>query len=219
AGPEGTNWTNANLGTTNWLYRVRWTGDQLVVVGQNGAVYTSANGSNWTARTSGTTRWLNDVTFQDGTWFVVGNQGTLLATTNFINWNSLALPTIKSLYAAAVNEGQLLTSGIEGIVLRNQIVPPLSPVNFLGYDWGAVSVTNSGSTNANSLNMAYELFLLGGEPDQFFEFQSSTNLSTSLWTTNAVFELYDASGTLYLIRSRNITNVFPSEVYRTSLLP
>ncbi len=217
--PNAGSWTSVNLGTTNWLYRVRWTGDQLIVVGQNGAIYTSEDGSNWADRASGTTRWLNDVTSADGTWFIVGNQGTLLSSTDLVNWTSLPVPTIKSLYTSAAVKGQLLIAGIEGIVLRNQVVPHPTPVNFLAYDWNAVTITNTESTNANPLTMAYELFLLAGEPDQFFEFQSATNLSTELWTTNATFELYDASGTLYLIRSRNITNAFPSEFYRTRLLP
>jgi len=89
-----------SLGTTNWLYRVRHVGGQFVVVGQNGALYTSANGTNWTSRASGTTRWLNDVTFVGDTWFVVGTQGLLLSSSNLVSWSSLYVPSIKSLYGA-----------------------------------------------------------------------------------------------------------------------
>lgn len=217
AGPDGTTWTSVSLGTTNWLYRVRWVNEQFVVVGQNGAIYTSPDATNWTARASGTTRWLTDVTFVDGKWFVVGNQATLLMSTNLTNWTQLPLPTIKSLYTAATQNGQLVLAGIEGVILRNQVVPKLTPVNFLAYDRVVATVTNLVAGQPSILTNAYELFLLGGEPDQFFQFQSSTNLLT--WQTNAVLELYDYSGTIYLLRTRPVTNTLAQEFYRTLLLP
>jgi len=206
----GTNWTSVSLGTTDWLYRARWLNNQFVVVGQNGAIYTSADATNWTARTSSTTRWLTDATFLDNKWFVTGYQGSLLVSTNLANWTPLPLPTIKSLYATTTQSGQLVLAGIEGGILRNQVVSELSAVNFLGYNRSVVP-------QVNSVASVYELFLFGGQPDQFFNFQSSTNLTS--WQTNAWFELFDASGTIYLLRTRPITNTPPLEYYRTDLLP
>jgi len=80
-----------------------------------------------------------------------------------------------------------------------------------------VATTSPGTTNA--IVSAYELFLLGGLPDQFFEFQSSTNLGTATWKTNATLELFDPSGTIYLLRTRDLTNTPPREFYRTRLVP
>ena len=211
AGPDAADWTRVTLNTTNWLYRARWTGSQMVVVGQNGAIFTSPDGTNWTARVSGTKNRLNDVTFVDGTWFAVGNQGLLLASTNLAAWTALPAPTVKSLFGAATFAGQLVLTGVEGVVLRNQVVPQSTPVNILGYDLSLVTETN-GVT-------AYELFLFGGEPDQFFAFQSCTNLGAGSWATNASLELFDASGTMYLLRSRDQTNVPLREFYRTALTP
>jgi hypothetical protein len=71
--------------------------------------------------------------------------------------------------------------------------------------------------SSNGAASAYELFLFGGQPDQFFQFQSATNLTA--WQTNATLELFDASGTIYLLRTRDLTNTPPSEFYRTRLLP
>lgn len=210
SGADGASWTAVPLGTTNWLYRVRWLENQFVVVGQNGVIYTSADATNWTARVSGTTRWLTDVAFVDGQWFVTGYQGTLLTSTDLANWTALSLPTIKSLYGAATQNGQLVVAGIEGVVLRQQIAPQLSPVNLLGYNRSSV-------VSSNGLASTYELFLFGGQPDQFFEFQSTTNLTT--WQTNATLELFDVSGTIYLLRTRDVTNTPPAEFYRTRLLP
>lgn len=216
AGPNADSWTSVAMGTTNWLYRVRRVGGQFMVVGQNGALYSSQDGTNWASRISGTTRWLNDVTYVDGRWFVVGTQGLLLSSSNLVNWTQLAVPTIKSLYGATTCDGQLLLTGIEGVILRNQVVPQTTPVNFLAYDY---SVATNSPASTNAIVSAYELFLLGGQPDQVFQFQSSTNLGTAVWQTNATLELFDPSGTIYLLRTRTLTNTPPREFYRTRLVP
>ena len=216
SGPTAVSWGTVPLGTTNWLYRVRHVGGQFVVVGQNGAIHTSGDGTNWAARASGTTRWLNDVTFVDGTWFVVGTQGLLLSSSNLVNWASLSVPSIKSLYGATTYDGQLVLTGIEGIILRNQIVPRTAPVDFLAYDY-SVATNSPGTINASV--SAYELFLFGGQPDQCFDFQSCTNLGTAGWNTNAALELFDPSGTIYLLRTRDLTNAPLRELYRTRLVP
>ncbi len=210
AGPDAAQWVAVGLGRTDWFYRVRWLADHFVVVGQNGTIYTSPDATNWTSRTSGSTRWLTDVAHLNGQWFVTGYQGTLLTSTNLENWTALPVPTIKSLYAAASQSGQLVLAGLEGVILRNSVIPDMSPVNFLAYNRNLVTVANTNSS-------VYELFLFGGRPDQFFEFQSSTNLAT--WQTNAVLELFDPSGTIYLLRTRAATNTPCSEYYRTCLSP
>jgi hypothetical protein len=215
---DGTTWTSVSLGTTNWLYRARWVGNQLVVVGQNGAVFTSANGTSWAARVTSVPNRLNDVTWLDGTWYIVGNQGLLLASTNLVTWTPVRLPTIKSLFSAGVAGGQLVTVGIEGVILRNPVVPLSSQVEVLGYDYSLGTNLVSDGTNTVAVPTAYELFLFGGETDQYFEFQSSTNLSSGIWSTNSALELFDPSGTLYLLRTRDTTNVAPQEFYRTKLL-
>lgn len=213
AGTDGESWTAIPQGTADWIYRVRWLENQFVAVGQNGFLRTSPDGSTWTTRSSGTTRWLTDVTFADGQWFVSGYQGTLLTSTNLVDWTELPLPTGKSLFAASAKNGQLVLAGVEGVILRNQIVPATSPVEILGYN-------QSITTDSSGLSSVYELFLFGGVPDQFFEFQSTTNLVDGAWTNlNGTLELYDPSGTLYAIRTRDATNAPPAEFYRTQLIP
>ena len=147
----------------------------------------------WIKVASGTTEWLRGVAFGNGVF--------------------VAVPTIKSLFSTATQNGQLVVAGVEGVILRNQVVPHLSPVSILDYHFSAV--VNSNSTTAS----VYELFLFGGLPDQFFEFQSSTNLNLNQWSTNAVMELFDSSGTIYLLRTQDVTNVPPAGFYRAQLLP
>jgi hypothetical protein len=212
AGADGATWAAVPMGTANWLYRVRWLDNQFVVVGQNGAIYTSPDSTTWTARASGSTRWLTDITFAGATWFATGYQGALLASTNMATWSAVPLPTIKSLYAAATQNGQLVVAGVEGVILRNQVAPQLTPINIFGYSRS--SATYSAETASVS-----ELFLLGGMPDQMFSFQSSTNLALNLWPDIAALELFDPSGAIFFLRTRDVTNAPPAEFYRTQLSP
>jgi len=209
-GSDAATWTAVNLGTTNWIYKVRNTGGALVAVGQNGTIFSSTNGLSWTARTSGTKAWLNDVTYVGGAWVVVGTQGAMLTSPDLVSWSVMQSPTIKSLYAANTVEGKLLAFGLEGVIVRNQVEPFATPVKFLGYD---LSFAASGTAQNSSTN-AYELFLLGGQPDQFFHLQSATEPAHPAWTTNGTLEIFDPSGTLYLIRTRDATNTAPQEFYR-----
>lgn len=206
SGPDGSSWTAASMGTTDWLYRVRWLNGLFVAVGQNGSLYTSPDASSWTARNTGTARWLTDITYTDNTWFVTGYQGTLLSSTNLTDWVSQPLPTGKSLFAAGSRNGQLILAGIEGVLLRNQILAHTSPVEILAYN--QTTVTGTDSTAGT-----YETFLFGGQPDQMFEFLSCTNL-TETWEPLANLEVFDASGTIYLQRTRDTTNMPPAEFYR-----
>jgi hypothetical protein len=211
AGANGATWTTVSLGTAYWLYRVRWIDNQFIVVGQNGLIYTSPDATTWTLRASGTTAWLTDATSVDGTWFVTGYQGTLLSSTNTVTWSAVPAPTIKSLYAATTQNGQLVVAGIEGVILRNQVVPYLSPINVLGYSRSTVS-------NADLSTSVYDLFLFGGRPDQCFNFLSTTNLTSNQWSTNTVLELFDSSGTIYFLRTRDLTTPPDAEFYCTQLV-
>jgi len=208
---NGVTWSTISLSTSDWLYRVRWLDNQFIVVGENGVMYTSPNATTWTARASGTTTWLTDVTFVDGTWFVTGYQGTLLSSTNLETWSTVTIPTIKSLYATTTLKGQLVVAGIEGVILRNQVVPYVSPINVLGYSRGTV-------TNTDLTTSVYDLFLFGGRPDQRFNFLSTTNLLLNQWSTNTVMELFDSSGTIYFLRTRDSTITPDAEFYRTQLV-
>jgi len=219
AGPDATTWTPIPLGTSDWVYRVRDVGGQLVAVGQNGRVFSSPDGTHWTTQLTGTQEWLNDVTFAGGTWYVVGTKGTLFASTNLTQWTRLRLPTMKSLFAAQAWGDQLVLAGIEGVVLRNRVAPVAAPVNLLDYSLTVATNNVASGTNVVSEVSAYELFLFGGQVDQQFRFQSCTNGCGGDWTNRIQLELYDASGSLYLIRTRPATNMPPSELYRTQLIP
>lgn len=205
---NGITWTRRTVSTTNWLYRVRWLNGSLVVVGQNGALWTSQNGVNWTSRNSGTTMFLNDTAFIQDTWFAIGVKGIVLTSTNLSAWTDRGTITKKALYGAATDSKQMVMVGVEGLIIRSQVVPLDSPVSFLDY-----SRVTSGP------NLAYNVFLFGGEPDQRFNLNRITNFVSPSWITGPELEIFDGSGTLYYFETISGTNIPPMEFYRTQLAP
>jgi photosystem II stability/assembly factor-like uncharacterized protein len=207
--PDGFAWDLIPQFTTNWLYKVRYLNDTLVAVGQKGSIFTSADGENWTPRASSTTKWLNDATFIDDTWFVVGTGGAVLTSTNLIDWSNQGTLTTKALYSAVTDGAKLVAVGVEGIILRSPVVPDLTPVSILGY---------SRFQSTNAPNLAQNIFLFGGHPDQQFLLSADTNLTTSKWNMNTELEIYDGSGLLYYIESFPATNLPTAEFFRTKIL-
>jgi hypothetical protein len=200
---NSTNWFRQTTGTTNWLSQVRYLNSQLIAVGENGTILTSANGTNWTARTSGTTSWLNAVDYVNGAWFIAGNQGTMLISTNSTNWVNTGTITKNSLYGLVINNGQLVTVGTEGAIVRSQVIPPGTPVNF----------------NRYARNSGQNVFLFTGQPDQRFYLTTVTNLvsdgsGAAAWTTNSLLEFFDSTGTLLFVDDASTNN--SREFYRTS---
>jgi hypothetical protein len=198
--PDGLLWTKRTSNTTNWLFRVRRLGTQFVAVGENGTILTSPTGVSWTSRWSGTTAWLNDVALVAQTnFFIVGTQGTFLTSPDAARWTPQPMITGKSLYALASQDGQLVAAGIEGIILRSQIVPDLTPPTFLSFSRAA----------------GIDLFLVAGNPDQRFTLDSSTNFVD--WVSGPALDILDPTGTLTFIYDAD-TNAPSPTFYRASLV-
>lgn len=205
---NGITWTKRTSNTSNWLYRVRYLNGVFITVGQNGIILTSTNGGAWTKRTSGTTEWLNDVTFIDGTWFIVGTHGTVLVSSNLTAWTSIGTITRKSLYGVATDSRQLVSVGLEGAILRSQVVPDRTPLSILSY--ARVMPTNQPLQN---------VFLFGGKPDQRFTLDYRSHFGRTNWITGASLEIVDGSGTLYYVETLFGTNRPAAEFYRATLPP
>jgi hypothetical protein len=197
---DGTNWTSHPSGTRNWLYRLRCVNGRLLAVGENGTMLISTNGTNWSSTSSGVTNFLNDAIVISNTCYVVGDQGVVLASTNFINWTNIGTITAKSLDGAATQNGQLVVVGFEGSILRSQVLPVLTPVNF-------VSFGQSGG---------YNVFSVAGVVGQQFTLDSTTNLVD--WVTGPLLDLIYGNGTLIFYESLPSTPP-PAQFYRCTLVP
>ncbi len=216
AGVDAADWFLVPPLTANWINKVRWVGGSLVAVGQYGTILTSTDGSDWKQRSSGTSVSLKDVAYVGDSWYVVGNWGLVLSSADLESWTPIVTPTGKSLYAATAWDGQLIAAGIEGVVLRNQVVPRSTPVDFLAYYCSIAPSDTSGGAGSND-TVLEELFLLGGEPDQFFDLLSTPDLDQIAWSSRGQYEVFDPSGTIYLYGTRTLTNTPISEMTETVL--
>jgi hypothetical protein len=200
ASPDGITWSARDSKTSKWLYRVRSFENVVVVVGEQGTLLTSPDGLEWTPRVTGTSRWLTDVCRVGDTFYVSGHQGTILASTNLVDWQHLGCSTEKSLFGLAASEGRLITVGVEGAILRCQVIPDPTPVRFADF------------TRQDTAN----LFTMQGKPDQRFTIDATASLTN--WITGPTFEFQDPSG-LMLILQPTGTNSPASEFYRATLVP
>jgi hypothetical protein len=176
---DGAVWNKQSSGVNDWVYSVRYAGGKLVAVGENGLILTSDDGASWNKRNSGTTEWLNDVTFAQNTWWVAGSSGLILTSPDLATWTITRSITSKSLYSAVTDGQQLIMSGLEGVIIRNQLVPVRSPVNFV------TTAKTSGGT----------LFLFDGVVDQSFVLEESSDLNGP-WTPATSLEIISSGGTL-----------------------
>ena len=177
--PDGTTWTVRVSGTKNWIYRLRCMNGTLLGVGENGTIATSADGVAWTLPHSGVTNWLSsDAVMVSNACYVVGNQGVVLASTNFVDWTATPGITLNALEGAATQNGQLVAVGFEGSILRSQVYPITTPVNFVSY----------GQFDG------YNIFSVAGVVGQQFTLDSSTNLTS--WITGPKLDLIFGDGTL-----------------------
>ena len=198
--PNGIDWTKQTSGTANWLYRVRAFDGQLVAVGQSGTIVTSTDSETWVSRESGTDQWLNDITRVGSKWYVVGANGTLLTSLDLASWEAKRAVTGLSLYGAMANAGQLLTVGLEGIILRKQIVPRSNPILIR---WERRIAIDGEVTNQ---------FGFRGFPGQRFSLDRSPDLKS--WELGPELELLDGSGVL---EYSNTTKAL-QEFYRARLI-
>ncbi len=195
---DGATWKSSFSGITEWVYNVRFVGGKLVAVGENGLILTSDDGANWTRRASGTTEWLNDVTYAQNSWWVAGSSGLILSSPDLAHWTLTRSITAKSLYAAITDGQQLILAGLEGVILRNNLVPVTSPVDF-------VSLGNTSDST---------FFLFDGAVDQRFELEQKVRLQDP-WAPAAALEIPTSGGTLiYQLPADGA----PSRFFRTRLL-
>ncbi len=196
--PDAMNWTPRASGVTHWIYRVRYAGGRLIAVGQNGTILTSPDGLTWTSQESGTPAWLNDVHWIDNTYFAFGTQGTVLSSPDAIVWTDRGTITGKSLFAAASHAGMLLVVGVEGLILRSQVVPSVGPVRFLQFPEKPED----------------SIFLFSGQPGQRFTLDRSERLP--VWRSGPILEI-DNTGSLF--HADGGINASNQQFFRTSTRP
>ena len=122
--------------TTDWLEGVAASSSLCVAVGDNAAIYTSANGVNWARQNPGTvTDWLRSAAYGAGNFVVAGENGTVATSPNGTNWTRRATPTTQNLNRVSYSGSVFIAVGDGGTVLSSATG---------GTNWAAVT---TGATN------------------------------------------------------------------------
>jgi hypothetical protein len=123
--------------TTDWLEGVAASTNRAVAVGDNAAIYTSADGRSW-SRVTGLSfnTWLSGVAYGGGAFVTVGESGFIASSSNGTHWTRRSSPTSQNLLRVAHGDGRFLVTGKNGVVLT-------SPD---GASWSADAAT--GTTNS-----------------------------------------------------------------------
>jgi hypothetical protein len=139
-----------SLGTSDWLEGVTASPTLAVAVGDNGAIYTSADGANWQRQNAPFTDWLRSVAFGNpggsGLFVAVGEGGFIATSPNGSTWEKRAgNVTSPDLNKVVWNNGQFWIAGNSGQVLASDT----------GLTWqsvitGATNTLNAIASTANS---------------------------------------------------------------------
>lgn len=191
---NGLSWTARASGTTRWLWRVRWLDERLVAVGDGGTVLTSTDGMTWTPRSTPSKTWWNDVGWQSGWYCLVGDGGVVALSQDLSNWVESPTATTRNLYTVCTAGSQWIVAGNGGAILRARATAFDAPVQILNYPKAADE----------------SLFLFGGQMDQTFRLERSTDLQT--WKDASDLEITDPEGVLLLLDS--ITKAPDAQFFR-----
>jgi photosystem II stability/assembly factor-like uncharacterized protein len=109
---QGASWTQVtpdlttlSFITTYSLNSITSGNDLLVIVGDNGVIFTSINGSNWVLQTSGVSENLNDIVYGDSKFVAVGDNGTIIVSTdNGVTWSDYSYTTTTTLNGITYND-------------------------------------------------------------------------------------------------------------------
>lgn len=147
------------LPTQDWLESVAASPTAWVAVGDNGAIYHSADGATWTRRGS-FTQWLRSVDFGGGQFLAVGEDGFAATSPDGLAWTTRTTGTTKHLNRAVYLGDRFWVAGEGGAVLTNNTRMSFSPVN--------VGVTNelfAVAGNGPDVVIAGDQVVLLGRPD------------------------------------------------------
>src|SRR6185369_15294383 len=159
--------TFIDLGTLNWLEGIAASADTLVTVGDNGAIYSSADGLSWSSR-GNITDWLRSVAYGLNQFVAVGEDGTIATSSDGSKWSRQTSGTTAHLNKVAFINDRFWIVGDGGVVLTNNFRMSFFKVN--------VGVTNT-------------LFAIAGKTNEVVIVGDSAlllgNLQTGSWSQQA----------------------------------
>lgn len=125
--------TTSSFITTHSLNSITSGNNLLVIVGDNGVIFTSINGSNWVQQTSGVSYNLNDIVYGNGKFIAVGDNGTILVSSdNGVTWSNHSYSTTNTLNGITYDN-----VNIDYVIVGNN---NLTLASTDGLTWNAVAI-------------------------------------------------------------------------------
>lgn len=138
-----------NLGTPDWIEGVAASTNRLVAVGDNGAIYTSANGAAW-ERLANAEEWLRSVAYGNGIFVAVGVGGFVTRSIDGVNWTTPSRPTSQDLNRVVWLNDRFWLVGNGGVAMTSAN----------GSSWGSI-LTETGNDLLNAASDGNEVVLVG----------------------------------------------------------
>ena len=146
-----------NLGTSDWLESVTASSSLAVAVGDNGAVYTTANGVDWTRQQVAFNTWLRGVADSPSAnvFVAVGEGGFIASSSNGTTWTARNSGTPRHLNRVAWISTRFWAVGEGGIVLSSALGQPSG--------WSTVSFPSTNNLSALAGDQASSFAVFGDQ--------------------------------------------------------
>lgn len=196
----GTSWSNQSI-HSNGLNGIAFSNNNGIIVGDDGAVFTSTDGNSWTPQPSLGVFALNDVVFfSENIAIAVGGNGEAYQSSNKgSSWELVDLGTTNTLSAIQqMDESSVLIAGTDGTVIRYE---PISKKSFkeaenLSSAWlkGIACTANGNCLVTGSLNT---VLIRSNNTWVSKNLDDNVNLNTIYFTSDAVGYVAGIAGVVY----------------------
>jgi len=115
---DGTNWTNASLGTSDSVFGVAFGNDRFVAVGGGGNILSSADGVTWVSHRSGATVIVPRL-YANNLFVALGPTNTIASSTDAADWKLHETGTSNRLVSLTYGEGRYVAVGSGGTILTS----------------------------------------------------------------------------------------------------
>jgi hypothetical protein len=197
--------------TTDWLEGVAASETVAVAVGDNGAIYRSADGKGWSRVATGVfSQWLFGVAYGEGVFVLVGERGLVASSPDGETWTVRNSGVTEDLTRVVYGQGRFMAVGDAGMVLTSAN----------GLSWsqdgrtGSPNLLATAAVGSRDRLVAGELALLLRTPLSVWQDQLSTTSPSPAPEWNYAASVWD--GTRYLVGGRTGVLV---ESFRTNAPP
>jgi len=119
--PEGSLWTEITVPAKHALFGIGFNGEQYIITGHEGAIFTSQDGLLWREQNSGISGKLGPVIRADDMWIAIADvsAGGVITSTNGVVWTKHDIPFLEWLSDVVWNGSIFVTVGWRGQIFTS----------------------------------------------------------------------------------------------------